>query len=92
MHNVVSERTVWLCNKDVGFNGFNGKKCLCYFKKPVKVPEIKLLLMEKCTRVIPKLLLQLSLVMQRNLQLVIPATGSLDSLLERYSPIHFITL
>lgn len=48
--------------------------------------------MEKCTSIIPKLLLQLSLVMQRNLQLVIHATGSFDSLLERSNPIHFIAL
>lgn len=61
-------------------------------QKSVKVPEIKLSLMEKYSIIIPKLLLQLGLVMQRNPQLVIHATESFDSLLERYHPIHFMTL
>lgn len=85
MHNAVSERTVWLCNKDVGFSG---KKCLCYFKNLSKIKEIKVLLMEKSTSIIPKLLLQLSLVMQRNLQLVIHATGSFDIALKDTIPSH----
>lgn len=47
--------------------------------------------MEKYSIIIPKLLLRLGLVMQRNPWLVIHATESFDSLLERYHPIHFIT-
>lgn len=44
--------------------------------------------MEKSTSIIPKLLLQLSLVMQRNLQLVIHATGSFDIALKDTIPSH----
>lgn len=58
----------------------------------VNVPQIKLYLMEKNSTVIPKLLLRLGLVIQRNPQLVIHATEPFDSLHARHHPIHIITL
>jgi len=48
--------------------------------------------MEKYSVIIPKLLLRLGLVMQRNPWSVIPATESFDGVLARHHPIHFITL